>query len=607
MALSMHPSKVIAAAGALLAALLAWAPAGAAPRNVIIFVADGLRSHSVTPETAPALAAVRAEGVDFQNSHSLYPTVTTANASAIATGHLLGDTGNFGNTIYAGPALSRDGPALGDFENDEMLGLINRRFQGNYLGETSLLQAARAKGYATAVLGKEGPTGVQDLSALDGAGAILIDSASGGAGGMVISPQVAAAIRAAGLSPAPPQRGGEFSGGDFKTPGTLKANVAQQDWFVGVATRVLIPRFKAESKPFVLIFWSLDPDGTQHGNGDSLNSLTPGINGPTSRAAIRNASNDLQVLRDALKAQGLDANTDIVVTADHGFSTKSLQSSGSAAAGFSYPDVKPGFLPRGFMAIDLAKALDLPLFNVRGAAVHPERGESPKGGALLGPDPAHPAIVLAPNGGTMLIYLPGGEGRALAARVTEVLTRQAYVSAIFVNDALGELPGALPMSAVGLIGSARTPQPAIVVSFRNFSTGCADPEMCGAEVADSGQQQGQGIHGTFGRQDTHNFMAAIGPDFKSGFVDRAPVSNADWAHTVAHILGLDLPARGHLVGRVMTEALKGGGPPPAVKAVTLRSKAAANGFRTFLNAQVAGGETYFDAAGMPGRTLGLKR
>jgi len=43
----------------------------------------------------------------------------------------------------------------------------------------------------------------------------------------------------------------------------------------------------------VLVYWSRDPDGTQHGQGDSLNELTPGINGPTSRAAIRNADDNL--------------------------------------------------------------------------------------------------------------------------------------------------------------------------------------------------------------------------------------------------------------------------------------------------------------------------
>ncbi|THD60312.1 alkaline phosphatase family protein [Phenylobacterium sp.] len=594
-----------AAAGVLAAALLVSTPAQAAPRNVIIFVADGLRSHSVTPESAPALAAVRSEGVDFANSHSLFPTVTTANGSAIATGHLLGDTGDFANTIYAGVGVASDGSPLTDFENDEMLGLMNQRFAGNYLGEVSLLQAARARGYATAALGKEGPAGVQDATARDGTGTVVLDSAYP-KNGIRLAPEIAQAIQAAGLASSPPQRGKDFSGGDFKTPGTLKTNAEQQDWFVGVATKVLIPRFKAEGKPFVMVFWSLDPDGTQHGNGDSLNSLTPGINGPTSRAAIRNASNDLQALRDALQAQGLADNTDIVITADHGFSTKSLESPGSAAASFRYPDVKPGFLPRGFLAIDLSKALNLPLFSVRGAPVDPAKGEYPKGGALLGADPAKPEVVIAPNGGAMLLYLPGANAKAMARKVVAALTRQDYVAAIFVNDALGEVPGALPMSKVNLIGAARTPQPSIVLSFRSFSTGCADPEMCGVEIADSGQQQGQGIHGTLGRQDTHNFMAAVGPDFKRRFVDPAPVSNADWANTLAYILGIELPRRGHLVGRVMNEALLAGGPAPPVKPITVRSKLAANGFVTVLNAQVTPGETYLDAAGMPGRTLGLK-
>jgi hypothetical protein len=145
-----------------------------------------------------------------------------------------------------------------------------------------------------------------------------------------------------------------------------------------------------------------------------------------------------------------------------------------------------------------------------------------------------------------------------------------------------------------------------MVSFKSWSTGCADPEMCGVEIADSSQQQGQGIHGSFGRQDTHNFMAAIGPDFKSRFVDPAPVSNADWANTLAQVLGLQLSDNGKLRGRVMAEALAGGGVAPDVRAITVRSDPAASGFVTVLNAQEAGGETYFDAAGMPGRTLGLK-
>ena len=56
-------------------------------RNIVIFVSDGLRSGSVNAEDAPTYYEVRTRGVFFANSHSLFPTFTTANASAIATGH----------------------------------------------------------------------------------------------------------------------------------------------------------------------------------------------------------------------------------------------------------------------------------------------------------------------------------------------------------------------------------------------------------------------------------------------------------------------------------------------------------------------------------------
>ena len=590
-------------------------PAAAAEpaHNLILFVADGLRSRIVTPETAPALAQVRAEGVDFKNSHSLFPTITTPNASAIATGHRLGDTGDFGNTIYVGEPLPPPFVSpLAPVEDDDVLGLLNERFGGDYLNETSLLQSAHAAGWSTAVLGKLGPVGVQDVTARDGKGTIVIDDLAGwpkDAGGLPVDPKILAAIKAAGLARAAPDRGLNTWGGAYNMPGVQVANVEQQDWFVGVATKVLLPRFKAAGKPFVLVFWSRDPDGTQHNQGDSLNSLTPGINGPTSMDAIRNASNDLAALRAALKALGLEATTDVVVTADHGFSTMSRESATSASAKYRYPDVKPGFLPPGFLAIDLAEGLGLKLADGAGLPVDPARGFYPKRGALLGDDPARPEVVVAPNGGANLIYLPSGsqaDRAALARRVAAFLSTQDYVSALFVKDALGPVPGALPTSAVGLSGSALTPSPDLVVGFRNFGSGCADPEICGVEVADSDQQQGQGIHGTFGRQDTHNFMAATGPDFRAGFVDPSPVSNADLAVTLAQVLGLDLGGKGAARGRVMGEALAADGAARDAVARSLRSEPAANGFLTQLDMQSVGETPYFDAAGAPGRTIGLR-
>ncbi len=31
-----------------------------------------------------------------------------------------------------------------------------------------------------------------------------------------------------------------------------------------IATKVVLPMFKERNKPFVLVFWSRDPDGSQH-------------------------------------------------------------------------------------------------------------------------------------------------------------------------------------------------------------------------------------------------------------------------------------------------------------------------------------------------------
>src|SRR5437870_12147644 len=83
------------------------------PHNLILFIPDGLRALKVTPETAPAMAAVRDKGVNFKNPHSLFPTFTTANASGMATGHHLGDTGDFSNTIFTGfPVNSAGGTTV---------------------------------------------------------------------------------------------------------------------------------------------------------------------------------------------------------------------------------------------------------------------------------------------------------------------------------------------------------------------------------------------------------------------------------------------------------------------------------------------------------------
>lgn len=578
------------------------------PRNLILFVPDGMRTLMVKPDTAPVMAALRDKGVNFANSHSLFPTFTTANASAMATGHYLGDTGDFSNTIYTGyPVAHANGTVVPFLENNAVLADVDEHFGGDYLNEETILKLAREKGYSTAALGKLGPTLIfdhTDRADRPGLHSIVIDDSTGGKNGVPLSQEMQDALTKANLPLATPSRGESGKAGDFKTPGARVANIEQQAYFADVATKIVLPMFKARNKPFVLVFWSRDPDGTQHNTGDSLNTITPGINGPTALAGIKNADNNLGQLRKALDDLGLADSTNIIVSADHGFSTISKESKTSPSTKMTYSDTPEGFLPMGFLAIDLAKALNLPLFdpNDKNARV-PDNAHPRAGNGVLGSNPEKPDVVVATNGGSDLIYLPGKD-RKLAGRIVKALLEQDYVSGIFVDNDLGRFPGSLPLSLLSLKGKAVTPHPAIVVNFRSYSSGCDEPTVCSVSVADTVLRQGQGMHGSFSRGDTRNFMAAIGPDFKAGYVDLLPVSNADVGVTAAKLLGLDRKPKGTLVGRVMTEAMPNGATPKGYTG-TVSGKPAANGLQTVLKFQRVLDQRYFDVAGFPGRTVGL--
>lgn len=578
------------------------------PRNLILFVPDGMRALMVKPDTAPVMAALRDKGVNFANSHSLFPTFTTANASAMATGHYLGDTGDFSNTIYTGyPVAHANGTVVPFLENNAVLADVDEHFGGDYLNEETILKLAREKGYSTAALGKLGPTLIfdhTDRADRPGLHSIVIDDSTGGKNGVPLSQEMQDALTKANLPLATPSRGESGKAGDFKTPGARVANIEQQAYFADVATKIVLPMFKARNKPFVLVFWSRDPDGTQHNTGDSLNTITPGINGPTALAGIKNADNNLGQLRKALDDLGLADSTNIIVSADHGFSTISKESKTSPSTKMTYSDTPEGFLPMGFLAIDLAKALNLPLFdpNDKNARV-PDNAHPRAGNGVLGSNPEKPDVVVATNGGSDLIYLPGKD-RKLAGRIVKALLEQDYVSGIFVDNDLGRFPGSLPLSLLSLKGKAVTPHPAIVVNFRSYSSGCDEPTVCSVSVADTVLRQGQGMHGSFSRGDTRNFMAAIGPDFKAGYVDLLPVSNADVGVTAAKLLGLDRKPKGTLVGRVMTEAIPNGATPKGYTG-TVSGKPAANGLQTVLKFQRVLDQRYFDVAGFPGRTVGL--
>ena len=561
-------------------------------RNIIIFVADGLRYGSVEPGNMTNMYRLKTAGVDFTNSHSLFPTITTVNASAIATGHYIGDTGDFGNTLYTGtPMISGNGSPIAGLENDTVLTEMNQKFGGNYLNEVTLFARARAQGFSTAVIGKLGPTRILDSTAApDGSETLILDDNTGNEGGFALPAWFTREMKAA------------FVGG--QAPKTSVPNIEQEAYLMKATTRIVLPHFAAAEKPFALLFWSRDPDMSQHNTRDSIGEYQPGINGPSGKAGTRDADTMLGELLAALKEQGLDKTTDVFVTADHGFLTVSHTSATSPSARFG--DVPSTEIAAGFLAIDLAHVLQMRLFDPGRNFASVDYGSGTKlagGSGLLG-DPKNPDVVVVPNGGADLIYLPKSNAPQLAGDIVKFLTTQDYVAAVFVNDRLGKFPGALSMSDLNLMGSARTPVPSIYVSFRSFAGECENKLQCAVGIHDTGLATGQGSHGSLSRAETRNFMAAIGPDFKSGYADPAPVSNADIAPTLAQMAGVTLPAKGKLKGRVISEALLGGAKVNATRR-TIQSAPAENGARTILNLQEVGETRYFDAAGFAGRAVGL--
>ena len=195
------------------------------PRNLILFVPDGLRALKVTPETAPAMAALRDKGVNFKNSHSLFPTFTMANASGMASGHYLGDTGIFSNSIFTGhPTPVQNGSPIPFIEHDQVLGDLDEQFNGDYLNEETLLKAARNAGFSTAALGKVGPTLMFDHTERTGTKSIILDDQTGALDkdgkliGIPLSDEIKAALTAANMPLATPGRGDNGKAGDAKTP-----------------------------------------------------------------------------------------------------------------------------------------------------------------------------------------------------------------------------------------------------------------------------------------------------------------------------------------------------------------------------------------------------
>ena len=124
-------------------------------RLVLVFVVDGLRPDSIGPADTPTLCRLRAEGVDFLDSHAVFPTVTRVNATALVTGLQPGSSGIVGNQMYV-PAVEPT-RAFGTDDHRRLLAL-DRASDGRLVQGRTLAEHLHASGHRLAAV-SSGSTG----------------------------------------------------------------------------------------------------------------------------------------------------------------------------------------------------------------------------------------------------------------------------------------------------------------------------------------------------------------------------------------------------------------------------------------------------------------
>ena len=261
-------------------------------RLVIVFVVDGLRPDAIAPDATPALWRLRAEGVEFTNSHAVCPTVTRVNAATLATGTQPGTHGIVGNQVYV-PAADPV-RAIGTDSHRRLLD-VDRATGGRLVQTPTLAERLHARGLALAAVssGSTGSALLTNPQGPRGVGALVNGYFDPGV--RVAWPDAANEAILAKFGPAPPRQA-----------------AASYDAAVTWTQRVLREHVLPELAPALVINWITEPDHSQHVHG---------VGSPAARAALRHADGEIAQDLSALEGLGLLAATAVFVASDHGFTS----------------------------------------------------------------------------------------------------------------------------------------------------------------------------------------------------------------------------------------------------------------------------------------------
>ena len=103
---------------------------------------------------------------------------------------------------------------------------------------------------------------------------------------------------------------------------------------------------------------------------------------------------------------------------------------------------------------------------------------------------------------------------------------------------------------------------------------------------------GVGTHGGMSRHELRNTLIARGPSFLRSTVVDTPTGNIDVAPTILHILGL--PGGDDMDGRVLHEALDGGGDLSEAECSSVTHSAELGNYRQEVTVTTVRGSAYLD-------------
>ena len=277
------PGIVIACSLVALAAACSGNAQVGSSRLIAVFVIDGLRPDSITAEDTPTLAKLRAEGVEYVNSHSVFPTSTRINAASLATGTYPAAHGIVGNSMFV-PGVNARAP----FDTADHLQLIK-------------LEETDKRAVTTETLGE----------LLRRNGRTLVTASSGTTGnGFLLNPQARHGVGVAihglfnrGVT-AYPKAVSDAILGRFGTPPPDPDDLGQMQWTDNVVREYVLQ----ELRPDVLIDWMGPLDSAQHANG---------AGSPQAREALRRIDESLSRTIEKIGAVG--RGLDVIITSDHGF------------------------------------------------------------------------------------------------------------------------------------------------------------------------------------------------------------------------------------------------------------------------------------------------